>query len=313
MKKLLATVLLSMLVIVQIAAASAVMNEVDYTLATANTQGTHFAVQTLKYEPYPVNAGEWFDLWVKVQNTGPNDAVDSKFEIEMAYPFSSTDSLVRNFGIIPGTATAFKYKSSGEASMQANQIIMKFRIKAADDAPEGTSIIKLKSADSTGELITDLPIEIGKTKTSFDVVMQDSTSQGVSFAISNIGSNAATAVTISVPVQDNVKVTGTRSSIIGNLESGDYTTVSFQILPNNDVHELKLQIAYTDSAGIRNTVEKTVPVTLNTGFGQTSAATIRTQRSSDNTKYLYLAGGFVLGMLVFIAIRKLRKKKHVQV
>jgi hypothetical protein len=61
---------------------------------------SHFILKELKYEPYPVNAGSSFDVWIKVQNTGRDDANNSEFRLVLSYPFSSNDSLVRDYGII---------------------------------------------------------------------------------------------------------------------------------------------------------------------------------------------------------------------
>lgn len=296
-------------ILLQAFAVQAQLYEVNYNASSADTPiDPHFSVMTLKYEPYPVNAGDWFDVWVKVQNIGQNDAKNTRFELQPDYPFSSNDSLVRDYGIVPGTASAYKMDMQGDAS----EVILKYRVKAADNAPEGTSNLKFTAMpDSTNpqnSITVDLPIVIGETKTDFDVVMQDATSQGVSLAISNIGTNAATALTILIEPQDYVNITGASSSIIGNLDKGDFTTVTFQIAPNRNLHELKVQIAYTDTAGVRNTIEKTVPVNMGSSFNQLSTTATRSA-STGISKYIYLIIGIVIGIfLVFVYRFYLRSK-----
>ena len=301
---------LLLVMILQFNLVSADMQVVEYNITSGGQDNAQFQVQTLKYEPYPVNAGDWFDLWVKVQNIGVDDANDARFELLMDYPFSSNDTLVREYGLVPGTSTAFKHKQLGDKDIQANQVIMKFRVKVADNAPEGENLIKLQtSADGNEEfgLTTySLPIEVAKTKTSFDIVMQDSTSQGTSFAIANVGDKDSTAVTFTIPEQDNVEVTGPSSSIIGNLEEGDFTTVTFKILPNKDLHELKIELAYTDSAGVRNVVTEMVPVSIDPTFGQ------QTQESGgfSFSAILWLIIGAVLGIFGNYLYKKRKKKKE---
>jgi len=99
---------------------------------------------------------------------------------------------------------------------------------------------------------------------------------------------------IRIPEQQNFKVTGSTSSIIGNLDKGDYTIVSFEITQASSMIEgtgainrtkigqlseeerqklieqsqinasqnnnLKVLVEYTDTTGVRQTVEKEVPI-----------------------------------------------------
>jgi hypothetical protein len=283
---------------------SAQFYQIDYNSTFSKTSvSPNLVVQVLKYEPYPVNAGDWFTLWIKVQNIGQENAKDVKFEIVPDYPFSSTDNLIKNYGTIFGIIDAYNVDQTYDSS----QVIMKFRIKVADNAPEGQSILKIKASIKNSEsgIIYSLPIEIGKTKTDFDVVMQDSTTQGTSFAIANIGENPASALTVNIKPQSNIKIKGAQSSIIGNLEKGDFTTVTFPISPSSSLNEITIQISYTDTAGVRNTIEKIVPVSISSDFGQATTKST----SSSSSKYLYLIIGIVLGVLAVFIFKKIKKKK----
>jgi len=302
---------------------NAQMNEVDYN-STGNFQNAHFTVQVLKYEPYPVNAGEWFDLWIKVQNMGENSAPNAVFELIPQYPFESNDSLVRNYGLVLGSIDAYKI----DQTYDATDVILKYRVKAADNAPDGESTIKFNAAtDSSGSAASyNLPIVIGKTKTDFDAVMQDTTTAGsLSFSIANIGENEATAVTVSLEPQDGIIMGGSGSYILGNLASGDFTTVTFQATPKTNVTEVKLKIDYTDIAGIRDTLEKTIAVNLKRNIGTGAAGTTATgtngqtfrRATSSNllTSIFSIAGliaaviGIILGMLILRIFQRARKKK----
>ncbi len=293
----------------QLSEVSAEVYEVNYNATGPGVRSvSNIVVQTLKYEPYPVNPGDWFDVWIKVQNVGQDDAQNTIFELITEYPFESTGAVTRNYGLLPGTATASKSKQQlGDKELSVNQVLMKYRIRVANNAPIGESFIKLQTKSDTqgyGGYVYTLPIEIGKTKTDFDIVMQDSTSQGTSFAIANIGENSATAVTFSIPLQENVNISGPSSSIIGNLEQGDFTTVTFQIYPHQDLHEVKIQLAYTDEAGVRNTVEKSISVNINPSFGEE----LSTKEGSGPAKYFYLILGIILGVVGSYLYRKRKKK-----
>ena len=141
------------------------------------------------------------------------------------------------------------------------------------------------------------------------MVMQDSTTQGISFSIANTGENPATAVTISIPEQPGVIVSGARSSIIGNLDKGDFTTVTFQITPQKNTKEMTIHVDYTDTAGIRNNFEKKIAVNLpSQDLGQAGAK--RAQTNTTSSKIIYFILGVVIGVVATLLIRKKKGAKH---
>ena len=65
--------------------------------------------------------------------------------------------------------------------------------------------------------------------TDFDVSFSESSQGEVSLSVANVGNNIAYAVKVSIPEQDGYKVSGSSSTIVGNLEKGDYTIASFDV------------------------------------------------------------------------------------
>jgi hypothetical protein len=310
MKKLLLFALA--VLILQVSYTNAASYSENYSSTSTNKDTPQFFITTLKYEPYPVNAGDWFDVWVKAENLGREDATNAQFELVTPYPFESYDT-VRQYGRIPGTDNANSIKQPDESMIEANQVIMKFRVRAADNAPYGTSLLKIRmktDKDSDYSIDQDVPIEIEKTKTDFDVVMQESTDQGISFAIANIGENAATALTVSVPDQQGVVIRGPRSSIIGNLDKGDFTTASFLVSPEKNKGDILLQLAYTDIAGVRNTINKTVIVD-SYSLSNSTITGFRRPTSNSSTvasKIIFLLLGAVIGIAGLVYFQKRKNK-----
>lgn len=306
MKKIISILILA--VIMTMSVAYAAVYEQDNPPSDQTAPGeAQFAVTVLKYEPYPVTPGSYFDLWIKVDNIGNTDATNAKFELVPKYPFSSTDNLVREYGKVVG--------NRGKAD-ENNQVVLKYRVKVADDSPEGISNIEFDASTGNigaGPIKKNLPIDIEKTKTDFDVVMQDSSAQGTSIAISNIGEDAATAVTVTVPEQDGFTVKGPRSSIIGNLNMGDFTTLTFQITQvNKNAKELLVNIDYTDVAGVRSSIQKKVSVDITT---PTSAVGTTTKKASSTTSILlvvvYIAIGLGVGILIMALRNRARKRRRI--
>jgi hypothetical protein len=175
-------------------------------------------------------------------------------------------------------------------------------------------------------------------ETDFDVTFSESSAGGTSFSVANTGNNPAYSVTVRIPQQENFKVQGSTASIVGNLDKGDYTIVSFQITsasqgfggPDAANHSQQRQLSeeerqkleedflqrnaaqnnnldvlieYTDAMGLRQTIEKNVPIQLMAvGSGETQFNSRMRQQQSiwENTTLIgvvtlvvFLVGGFI--------------------
>jgi hypothetical protein len=158
-------------------------------------------------------------------------------------------------------------------------------------------------------------------ETDFDVTFSESSAGQTSLSAANTGNNPAYSVTIRIPQQENFEVRGSTASIVGNLDEGDYTIVSFQVTPSQrnaaQDNNLKVLIEYTDATGVRRTVEKTVMIQfmaissegaqLNTRMGQQESIW---QNSTLLVTIAIL--GLIIGGFIYYKKKKsaiLRKKK----
>jgi hypothetical protein len=167
-------------------------------------------------------------------------------------------------------------------------------------------------------------VEIGG-ETDFDVSVQDSTATSTTLAIANIGASTAYSVIVSIPQQENFRVTGTSTNVMGNLDAGDYTLTSFQItsirtaanISAGRERNLVVEISYTDTLGIRRIIQKKVSqnevgLITNTTFGGTGARTTQGNQSQifGGNGLLYIGIGIVgiVGVVAFLKFRKKKKK-----
>jgi hypothetical protein len=109
--------------------------------------------------------------------------------------------------------------------------------------------------------------------TEFDLSLSSTSNGEYSFSIANIGSNPAYSVSVKVPEQKGWKLSDKRADIIGNLNNGDYTVVSFELIPMQAT-ELKLSVDYTNTRGIRETQEVIVPITASSTNRTASASSL---------------------------------------
>ncbi|WP_292461979.1 COG1361 S-layer family protein [Methanolobus sp.] len=171
--------------------------------------------------------------------------------------------------------------------------------------------------------------------TDFDVTYSEGSAGEVSLSLANVGNNQAYSVKVSILEQDNFQATGSTSTIVGNLEKGDYTITSFSVTSTSMMqatatgerpgqaqasstnttesqsfssrNNLLVLIEYTDSTGQRLSVEKSVPIDLS-ATGATSAAMGprgTSQQTSDNS---YLMYGLVLFVLTGGALYYRKRK-----
>ncbi len=131
--------------------------------------------------------------------------------------------------------------------------------------------------------------------TDFEISYQE-TLGSFSLNVANVGISSANAVTVSLPRQKNFSVNGSSSSVLGNLNPGDYTSAIFQIakIPGAG-NILDVDIQYTDTSGTRHTVTKYLPVELSTKGGRAGAG---------STQYI----PWVLAIIIIVAVYWQRRR-----
>ncbi len=189
--------------------------------------------------------------------------------------------------------------------------------------------LSYESTDAASTVIkTKAGIFVGG-ETDFDVAFSESSQGQTSLSVANTGNNPALSVSVRIPEQSSFRVSGSNSAIIGNLDKGDYTIVSFQIAQSGmgnfsgarqqrqasqnaqnggtagRNNNLKVAIDYTDTTGERRSVQKDVPIQFRAASGDTaqtmSHMSTAQQTSWWQSKAFYipaiiavLAAGFVL-------------------
>ena len=149
-------------------------------------------ITSLKYEPYPVNPGEYFEIWIQA-DLGNKDY--AKFELIEDFPFSldNNEEAIREY-----------------ENAEHREVVMKYKVRVDKDAVEGSNELKIgytSSKFSDVSVVKPLEISIIGSQTSFDAVIQESTTSEVSIAIANIGKYTANSVVVRIPEQETFKVT----------------------------------------------------------------------------------------------------------
>ena len=172
--------------------------------------------------------------------------------------------------------------------------------------------------------------------TDFYVALSGSSGLETSFSVANIGSNPADSVSVIVPQQNGWQVSGPNSVMIGNLNRGDYTVASFNLVSTQQITDLQdqdlkradvqeitrqrttiqdsngliIQIAYTDTIGERKVIEKQVAINSLQDIGSKMplGKTGRVQQNAFDIYKWYIAG-FIILVTGLVLYSKYRRRK----
>lgn len=122
------------------------------------------------------------------------------------------------------------------------------------------------NTSQSGNITTKTGMSVGGT-TDFDVAFSESANGQTSLSVANIGNNQALSVSVIIPNQEGYRVSGSPDAIVGNLDKGDYTIVSFPITQTGGGIG-----NYNDTTGTNGgTGTRTFNRTGNAGFGGAGA------------------------------------------
>jgi hypothetical protein len=250
------------------------------------------------------------------------------------------DFVLSNFGTSPLQNIIFSWSDPTDTILPVNSdntkyiryldinssVIVSYNVMANTSATPGLYKLDLdinfeNSNSENASVSTIVGMFVGG-QTDFDVTFSESSSGNVSLSIANVGNNPAASVNIIIPEQDFYQIKGSNSAIIGNLDIGDYTIISFPITSKTrsaGSNNLKVTIEYTDSVGNRNSITKEIKLLL-TGSGVDTntnstdnpfGGEFPRQSTNKTSKiYLYLLIGVgVLGVGYIIYRHMIKKKK----
>lgn len=240
----------------------------------ASAEGCNPSISLVSQDPLYATPGSYVDLVFQVSGVANSECKGMTFQLLESYPFSLDESSIKN---LSGSIW-----TSGSTNVW--NIPCKVRIDSA--ALDGSSTIQVKyntnPSDKSFFMTKEYNITIQDYRTSFDAVIQDVSGTDVVIALANVGKYSANSVVVRIPEQQFFKTTKTDGQMVGNLDSGDYTIVSFsltQIMQRNQTTRdisnpnLRFDVYYTDGIGERRIVEMELPLKM-TSTGNSSLSEI---------------------------------------
>ena len=135
------------------------------------------------------------------------------------------------------------------------------------------------------------------------VTVQSANPSETTFAVSNTGGEQISSV-ITQLQDENVNVSGSRTQVLGNLNSGDYTLATFD-LESSEISTVDMEVSYTDSSDIRRNSVESITLPDSTSGGTTS--TVSSDEEGGNSSMTYILIG--LGGLVLVGVYALYRRR----
>lgn len=278
-------------------------------------------IRLVSQDPSPAIPNDYVKVLFEVSDLGNCQGFTLRLDPEYPFSLDSNSSTIQSIEAIP---YASDYRSVWT-------VPYKLRIDSA--AFDGDYNLRIDAYESNREdfgfnLQKNFNVTIQDSRTDFDAVIQETSGNAISIAIANIGKYAANSVVVRIPEQDFFIATGTDGQMVGNLNSGDYTIVGFNLaqkfsknmtrdmMPSNysqttpQKPNLKFDIYYTDNIGKRRIVNMELPLNLGNSSAGMTRFTGRARSSSTSwfSSWIFWVIIIMLAIVGYVFYRKNSEK-----
>jgi|TARA_Y100000310_G_scaffold342784_1_gene447421 hypothetical protein len=264
-------------------------------------EGCTPSAQLVNQDPYPGLSGNYVEVLFQLNGVSSSCEDGVAVDLILDYPLS-LDSYDSSIKILKSST----YAGYGYDSFWNNV----YKIRIDEDAIEGDYEVEFRykeGIDLNWETFSfeRFNITIEDAITDFEVHIDNHNirERGLFFQILNIGNQDIEALTLEIPIQENIVVKGSNRNIVGDLDSSEYTTASFEAIPTDG--EITVLLHYTDSINERRTLEKKVY------YNSIYFADSLDNLEPDRTNRYLAVGGFVLFFVILFFIKRKNKIRKV--
>lgn len=222
----------------------------SFTFISAETS-CDLSISLLNQDPYPAIPGDYVKLLFQVGGLQDPSCGDLSFELLEKYPITLDDSTEKIVNLNSGTFV----KSF------ASHATIAYKVRVDSDAMNGDNPIEIafsnKGASSAFQS-KEFNLFVEDTRADFEVYVKnfDYTTNEITLEILNIADVDVKSITLELLETEDISIKGSRTKIIGDLDSNEYTTTDFEVSPITAT--LLINVYYTDNAGFRRIAQETV-------------------------------------------------------
>jgi len=267
-----------------------------FLISLASAQTCNLDVSLINQDPYPAVPGDYVKLVFQLDGLQNVHCGQVNLKLTESYPLvfdPETNPIV--------TATAGTFSRTYSSSLLAP-----YRVRIDENALNGENPIEVEfsyqGVEGRATKTKQFNLQVEDVKADFEITIKnyDSVSNTLTLEILNIGESDIEALTLEIPDQENITVKGSFRNIVGDLDSNDYTTADFEVIPLDG--EIRIDILYTDSINERRTIEKTVLFDSKYFKG-------RNNGEGGTSIWFYIIVVLVIAGIIYWIFRRRRRKK----
>lgn len=217
--------------------------------ALALTNSCDLSLQLLNQDPYPAIPGDYVKIVFQIDGLEDSNCNDVTLNFLEKYPISFDN----------GSSGIASFKSGTFSRDFPGHAVVPFKVRVDGDAIDGNNPIEvLLSQSGTAELSYTFNLSVEDTKAEFEIYVKnfDFTTNEITLEILNIAEVDVKSITLEILDTEGLSIKGSRTKIIGDLDSNEYTTADFEISPAKA--QIPINVYYTDEAGFRRTTQESV-------------------------------------------------------
>ncbi|MEM4330388.1 MAG: hypothetical protein QW273_00020 [Candidatus Pacearchaeota archaeon] len=258
-------------------------------------------VSLINQDPYPAVPGEYVTLLFQVGGLDNSECKEISFKINPSFPFSLEGENERKI-----------FGSIWDPNYKKNWLIP-FKLRVSSDAISSEYEIEVNYSFLKNITLTKkFNVSVKDLRTKFDAVIQEINGNNVVIAIANTGKHNANSVIVRVPDQPLFKPIIIDGQMIGNLQTGDYSVVSFNFFSlsdslgnkkmQNEKVKLLLDVYYTDELGERRVEKLEIPIKPNINNSLSFNTNFQKRVFSSSNKFSFKNYVLILFFLVILLI-----------
>lgn len=252
-------------------------------------------VSMINQDPYPAIPGDYVKMVFQVNGVSNSECGQIRFELLEKYPLSFD----------PGMNAEKVINSGVYAKDFSSYFLASYKVRVDEDAVDGENPIEVKYKPSKNEAYEtkqfDLNVEDSRADFEVFIKSYDQKTKEITFEILNIAESDVEALTVEVPKQDNIVIKGSKTNIVGDLDSNEFTTADFEAIPSKG--DIIVKISYSDVNNFRRSLEKTVSF-------EPEYFENRASDKKQTPKSAYIIGIIVVIIIVWYIRKRIKKKRH---
>jgi len=231
-------------------------------------------VKNTRYDPFPVEPGAYFDLWIRLENFGFKDASNLRFKLKPEYPFSldPNENELREIGDLnAGEQVMLQYKVRADVNAVERSNPLHYEYSTGTQWYKAQFNVEIYTLDAILS-IADVKMEKDRIapgeEVETEIVLEnlaDSTLKDINIKLNfiDVMQSAAAAQVIELPISP---IGSGDEKTIKVMEGRAKESVKFKLIVDpsaeSAVYKIPMTITYNDMQGVNYTKETLISMVV---------------------------------------------------